>query len=84
MHRKDAELRGIADGTPVKVYNHRGELFLTARIKDKVRPGVVCMPQGFWPSLMKGRSANALTNDLLTDIGNGSALQESRVEVVKS
>ena len=42
------------------------------------------MPQGFWPSLLKGgSSANALTNDLLTDMGRGGAIQEARVEVVK-
>ncbi|MGB5171720.1 MAG: hypothetical protein WBN69_09855 [Eudoraea sp.] len=42
------------------------------------------MPQGFWPSLLKGESsANALTNDLLTDMGRGGAIQEAKVEVVK-
>jgi anaerobic selenocysteine-containing dehydrogenase len=78
-------MRGIEDGDAVKVYNHRGQVLLTARIKEKVRPGVVCMSQGFRPSLMKGgSSANALTNDLLTDMENGSALQETRVQVIKS
>ena len=85
IHQQDAEIRGIADGDPVKVYNAQGQILLTARIKQKVRPGVVCMPQGFWPSLMKGgSSANALTNDLLTDMGDGAALQEARVEVMKA
>jgi hypothetical protein len=33
---------------------------------------------------MKGNSsANALTKELLTDMGDGAALQEARVEVVK-
>jgi hypothetical protein len=33
--------------------------------------------------MMKGgSSANALTDDLLTDMGNSAALQEARVEVV--
>lgn len=85
MHRQDAETRGIADGDPVKVYNERGQVMITARIQEKVRPGVVCMPQGFWQSLLKGgSSANALTPDLLTDMGDGSALQEARVEVTKA
>ena len=85
IHQQDAEIRGISDGDVVKVYNGHGQMTLTARIKGKVRPGVVCMPQGFWPSLLKGgSSANALTNDLLTDMGNGAALQEARVEVMKS
>ena len=85
IHETDAKARGIVEGDEVKVHNAKGQVLLTARIKNKVRPGVVCMPQGFWPSLMKGGcSANALTNDRLTDMGNGSALQEARVEVTKS
>jgi anaerobic selenocysteine-containing dehydrogenase len=85
IHQTDAKFRGIAEGDEVKVHNAKGQVILTARIKNKVRPGVVCIPQGFWPSLMKGgSSANALTNDRLTDMGNGSALQEARVEVTKS
>jgi anaerobic selenocysteine-containing dehydrogenase len=85
IHQMDAKARGIVEGDEVKVHNEKGQVILTARIKNKVRPGVVCMPQGFWPSLMKGASsANALTNDLLTDMGNGAALQEARVEVTKS
>ena len=85
IHKVDAETRGILDGDQVNVFNGRGQVIITARIRDKVRQGVVCMPQGFWSSLMKGgSSANALTNDLLTDMGNGAALQETRVEVIKS
>jgi anaerobic selenocysteine-containing dehydrogenase len=85
LHQQDANTRGISDGDRVKVFNNRGQVMATARIKNKVRQGVVCMPQGFWPSLLKGgSSANALTNDRLTDIGEGAALQETRVEVIKA
>jgi len=85
IHQLDAEARGITDGDEVKAYNQNGDVIITARIREKVRRGVVCIPQGFWPSLMKGgSSANALTDDLLTDMGNGAALQEARVEVMKS
>jgi anaerobic selenocysteine-containing dehydrogenase len=84
LHKQDADSRGVADGDQVKGHNDHGEVLATARIKNKVRQGVVCMPQGFWPSLLKGGSSvNALTNDRLTDIGEGSALQETRVEVIK-
>ena len=82
IHPADAKARGISDGATVKVYNQRGNVQLIARIRNRVLPGIVCMPQGFWPSLMKGgSSANALTPDLLTDMGDGSALQETRVQV---
>ena len=85
INQLDATARGIKDGDEVKAYNQNGAVIITARIREKVRRGVVCIPQGFWPSMMKGgSSANALTDDLLTDMGNGAALQEARVEVVLS
>ncbi|WP_194775280.1 molybdopterin-containing oxidoreductase family protein [Pararhodonellum marinum] len=84
VHPKDAAMRQIADGDELKVFNQRGRVFITARISNKVQQGVVCMPQGFWPSLSKGgSSANALTNHLLTDMGRGGAIQEARVELEK-
>ncbi len=82
IHENDARARQIAEGDEVRVFNDKGTVILTARIRARVRAGVVCMPQGFWPSLMKGgSSANALTSDRLTDMGRGAALQEARVEV---
>lgn len=84
INSKDATNRQITDGDELKVYNQRGRVFITARISDKVKEGIVCMPQGFWPSLLKGgSSANALTNDLFTDMVRGGAIQEAKVEVVK-
>ena len=84
INSMDANNRQIVDGDELKVYNQRGQVFITVRISNKVQQGVVCMPQGFWPSLLKGgSSANALTNDLLTDMGRGGAIQEAKVEVVK-
>jgi anaerobic selenocysteine-containing dehydrogenase len=85
MHQSDADERSIVDGDEVKAFNQNGRVLITVRISEKVRKGVVCMPQGFWPSLMNGNSsANALTKELLTDMGNGAALQEARVEIVKT
>jgi anaerobic selenocysteine-containing dehydrogenase len=85
MHARDAEARGIADGDLISVFNQRGDVTITARIGDKVRPGVVCMPQGFWKALVQGGStANALTRDLLTDMGRGAAFHEARVEIRKA
>ena len=84
IHELDAKNYGIADGDEVKVFNQRGEVFLKARIKNKVKKGVVCMPQGYWNSLMpQGSSANALTHDLLTDMGGGAAIQDTMVNVMK-
>ena len=84
VNPNDASSRNIANGDELKVYNQRGSVFITARISNKVQRGIVCMPQGFWPSLLKGgSSANALTDHLLTDMGRGGAIQEAKVEIVK-
>ncbi len=84
ISQQDAMARNIVDGDELKVFNQRGRVFITARIGAKVKSGIVSLPQGYWPSLIKGgSSANALTNDLLTDEGGGGAFHETRVEVVK-
>jgi anaerobic selenocysteine-containing dehydrogenase len=78
----DARARGLADGATVRVFNDRGEVRLRLRISDRVRPGVACMPQGYWASLVEGGStANALTSDATNDLGGGAALQSARVQV---
>lgn len=84
IHKADARERNISNGDAIRVFNERGEVLVRARISDRLLPGVVNMPQGYWSSLMDGgASANALTQDLLTDRGRGAALQEARVEVVR-
>jgi anaerobic selenocysteine-containing dehydrogenase len=85
IHASDAASRGISDGAGLKVKSQHGALLIKAKVTDRVRPGVVCMPQGFWSSLVKGgSSANALTSDAFTDMGNGAAFHETRVEVVRA
>lgn len=82
MHPGDATPRGIADGDLVMVSNERGCLSLTARVTDGVRPGVVAMPSGWWPSLSPGGgSVNLLTPDGLSDAGGGGDFHDARVEV---
>lgn len=85
MHPEDAVARNISNGDELKVYNQRGRVIIRANISKKVKKGVVCMPQGYWASLVKGGStANALTHDQLTDMGRGGAFQNVRVEVERS
>lgn len=79
----DAAPRGIADGDRVRVHNERGELLLTARVRDGVRPGVVAVAHGWWRSL-NGGSANDLTSDGLADRGGGGDFFGTRVEVTRA
>jgi anaerobic dimethyl sulfoxide reductase subunit A len=44
----DAAARGIADGDRVRVFNHRGETRLPARVTDRIAPGVVSIKEGVW------------------------------------
>ena len=81
MHADDATPRGIADGDTVRVGNERGELQLRARVGAEVRPGVVSLPSGWWPSLSPGGAANLLTPDGLSDAGGGGDFHDARVEV---
>ncbi len=79
----DAAKRGIRDGDPVKVWNDRGQVVLTARPTEAVRPGVLYSPKGTWlETSATGETANALIPaDLRTDIMSGACYNETFVEV---
>jgi len=73
----DAAVRAIEEGTTVRVFNGRGSMDLPARISDRLRPGVVAVPFGWWGN----DAANRLTSDTLTDWGGGVAYCDTQVEV---
>jgi anaerobic selenocysteine-containing dehydrogenase len=82
IHRDDATPRQVRDGDTVRAFNDRGSVQLTARISDRIRPGVVSMPSGWWASLSPGgSSANALTPDGLSDLGGGGDFHDTLVQV---
>ena len=82
VHAADAASRGLADGDMVRVWNDRGTLTLPVRVSDRVRPGVVSMPFGWWARHEAGGGvANSLTNDTLTDWGGGVAYHDTLVQV---
>jgi molybdopterin guanine dinucleotide-containing S/N-oxide reductase-like protein len=81
MHSSDAGARGIADGSTVRVYNHRGEIFLKARVDGAVQPGVVSARLN-WAKLSPGfRNINVLTSEKLSDLGNSATFYSVLVEV---
>lgn len=49
INPRDALARDIADGDPVRIWNDRGAVRTRATVTDAVRPGLVSVPQGFWP-----------------------------------
>jgi anaerobic selenocysteine-containing dehydrogenase len=77
----DAQARGIADGDRVRVFNHRGDILLKARVDGKVQPGVVSASLN-WAKMTPGfQSINALTSEKLADMGNSATFYSVLVEV---
>ena len=83
IHPDDAEARGVADESYVRVFNDRGSLRLRARISDRARRGVVVALSVWWKKLARdGKNANELTRgDQLTDMGNAPLFYDCLVEV---
>ncbi len=78
----DATARGVAEGDLVSVFNDRATLRLPVRISDRLRPGVVAVPWGWWAGQHgDGLGANSLTNSAPTDWGGGVAYHDTLVEV---
>jgi anaerobic selenocysteine-containing dehydrogenase len=84
MSLDDAKGRGITDGDRVRIFNHRGEVFLRARVDGSVQTGVVGAKLG-WAKLSEGgRNINLLTSDRLTDLGGGATFYSTLVEVERA
>jgi anaerobic selenocysteine-containing dehydrogenase len=83
MHPKDARARGIKSGDPVRVWNPRGEIILTAMVDGTVPEGVVAARLDWTRFNAGGVNVNALTSERLTDIGEGATFYSVLVEVTK-
>jgi anaerobic selenocysteine-containing dehydrogenase len=82
MHQRDAEPRGIRTGDRVRAYNDRGAILAIAEVDGVVAEGVVRAPSVRWNKLAEnGSGVNALTSDLLTDIGGGPTFYNCLVQV---
>ena len=82
MHPGDAEVRGLADGDLVRVFNGLGEVHCELDVDASVRPGTVSLPKGLWRrSTRNGVTGTALVPDALTDLGGGACFNDARVQV---
>ena len=78
----DADARGLADGSLARVWNDRASVAVPVRISERLRPGVVAIPFGWWSRHHPdGKVANSLTNDTLTEWGGGVAYSDTLVQV---
>ena len=84
IHPDDARARGIASGDPVRVFNDRGTLALTARVTERARRGVVVALSIWWRKLSPdGTNANMVTGQALTDLGRAATFYDCLVEVAR-
>jgi anaerobic selenocysteine-containing dehydrogenase len=81
MHAADAEARGIGEGDRVRVFNHRGEVTLKARVDGAVQPGVVGARLNWAKRTAGFQSINSLTSEKLSDMGNSATFYSTLVEV---
>ncbi|MGA9979141.1 MAG: molybdopterin-dependent oxidoreductase [Candidatus Sulfotelmatobacter sp.] len=81
MDPSDAQARGIANGDRVRVFNHRGEIVLQARVDGAVQPGVVSARLNWAKHTPGFQSINVLTSEKLADMGNSATFYSVLVEV---
>lgn len=84
LHPDDAAQRGLVDGDMVRAFNDRGSLLGRLRVTQKVRPGLLVGLSIWWKKYAgDGKNANELTNQRLTDMGEGPTFYDVLVEVEK-
>ena len=82
IHADDAQLRGIASGDVVNVFNQRGYYQCKAVVSKRARPGVVNGLGIWWRKLgLNGTNVNEVTSQKLTDLGQGPVFYDCLVEV---
>ena len=82
MHPDDAAARGLVDAQRVRVYNDSGEVGLTLRVTEVMRPGVVCAFKGAWMrTSTNGQTISALAPGHLADLCEGACYNDARVDV---
>ncbi len=81
IHPDDAKARQIDDGQPVRVFNDRGEIRLTAKLTDAVQPRVLGARLDWAKAGAEGININVLTSERLTDIGRGATFYSVLVDI---
>ena len=79
IHPDDAGERGLESGTPVRVFNGRGEFRLPARLDASLKRGCVSVCNGWW--IQEGGTVNFCSPGQETDMGHGAAFHDTLVEV---
>ncbi len=82
MNPRDAQVRGLIEGSRVRVWNELGEVFLPLRVTEEVREGVVSSEKGAWlRTTVNGQTVSALAPAHKADLAGGACFNDARVEV---
>ncbi len=79
IHPEDASIRGVKNGSQVRIHNDRGEIKVKARFDRGIKPGCVSMTNGWWIS--QGGTVNFCSRGRETDMGHGAAFHDNLVNV---
>ncbi|HET8997040.1 MAG TPA: molybdopterin-dependent oxidoreductase [Acetobacteraceae bacterium] len=77
LHPQDAAARTLRDGQVVRLFNERGAVGLTLRVRDEVQPGVVLVPGQRSDEETESGTVNMLCGDSFTDMGDGATYQST-------
>lgn len=80
MNPRDADVRGIADGDIIRLFNTRGACLAAVRVTEAIAPGTIQLPTGAWYDPMDPEEEAPLCvhgnpNVLTRDVGTSSLAQ---------
>ena len=79
IHPEEAAKLNLADGTVVRVISKVGETKARLKLDGKQRKDTLVFPRGRW--VKSGSSANLLTLDIVSKVGNGAPYYETKVRI---
>lgn len=83
LNEEDAAAQNIQDGDPINVSSARGSVVVTAKVSQRLKPGVVFMPFHWGDLFAPGQAANQLTNDAFDPFSKQPELKACAVSVAR-
>lgn len=80
LHPEDAAARGLADGDMVRVFNERGTVTLRCRHSERLRNGVLVLPEGHWVKDFRAGDPYSLTHELVSETSENYAFYDTLVQ----
>ncbi|HEY8909993.1 MAG TPA: molybdopterin-dependent oxidoreductase [Desulfosporosinus sp.] len=79
IHPEEAVRQSLADGDVVRVISSVGETKARLKLDRGQRQDTIVFPRGRW--VKSGSSANLLTRDIVSKVGNGAPYYETKVRI---